>query len=172
MAIGFCKYEPLGYNPYMIQSALGFLSVAGMTLALCGPAYAQVYKWTDESGDIHYSDSPAGLKDAKGKGSLLIPAKKAAKEPEPEPNAQESAVQPSQDTAQEKQADGQPAPLQAVGDPSVIEQPAQKKEEAAKAPAKQEPPAKPVKMSKRVLKTQKAEKDKSDSGKSSSPSAP
>jgi hypothetical protein len=157
----------------MIQLALGFLSVAGMTLALCGPAYAQVYKWTDEKGEIHYSDSSSGLKDTKGKGSLLIPAKKAAKEPEPEPNAQEPAVQPTtQDTAQEKQADGQPAPLQAVSDPNVVEQSAPEKKEATKAPAKQEPPAKQVKMSKRVLKTQKVEKDKSGSEKTSTPTAP
>lgn len=33
-------------------------------LAVAGPAAAQVYKWTDESGKVHYGDKPQGAKAA------------------------------------------------------------------------------------------------------------
>lgn len=141
-----------------------------MALALCGPAYAQVYKWTDEKGEVHYSDNSYDLKDAKGKGSLIIPAKKAAKEPEPEPDTQEAEVPPTPDAGREAQAENQPASPQTAGDSNVAAQPEPKKEETAKAPAGQQPPAKPVKMSKRLLKAQKLEKGKSGSGQA--PSTP
>lgn len=156
----------------MIKIALALLPVTGMTIALCGPAYAQVYKWTDEKGEVHYSDNSYDLKDAKGKGSLIIPAKKAAKEPEPEPDTQETGVPPTLDAGQGTQAEDQPVSPQTAGDSNATAQPGPepKKEETAKAPAGQQPPAKPVKMSKRLLKAQKLEKSKSGSGQA--PSTP
>lgn len=143
-----------------------FLSVAGLALALCAPcpSYAQVYKWTDEKGDIHFGDSPYAMKDAQEKGSLVIPAKKAAKEPEP--GAEEPEVQPAPETAQEKPADDQ---VKAVGDPDVATQPAQKKETAKTPDQREQASAEKVKMRKRVLKAQKLEKEKSGSGQTASP---
>lgn len=141
----------------MIRFFLRFPSVAGLALALCasGPAYAQVYKWTDEKGEVHFSDSPYSMKDAKGQGTLIIPPKKARKEPEPEPEpaADEPAVQPAPEAAQDKPA----------------EQPAPKKEEAAKISTPQPAPAEQVKMRKRVLKAKKLEKEKSASGQTTTP---
>lgn len=151
----------------MVKTILALLSLTGATFALSGPASAQVYKWTDEKGEVHYTDNSYDLKDAKGKGSLIIPAKKAAKEPEQEPDAQEAAVQPAQDKAQETKAEDKPSSPQTVNEPKVAGSPTP----TAKAPAEQQPPAKPVKMSKRLLKAQKLEKDKAGSGQASSPEA-
>lgn len=153
----------------MTRLILRCLSVACLALALCAPcpSYAQVYKWTDEKGDIHFGDSPYAMKDAQGKGSLVIPAKKAAKEPEPA--AEEPEVQPAPETAQEKPADDQAKPVKAVGDPDVATRPAQKKETAKTPDQQQQAPAEKVKMRKRVLRAQKLEKEKSGSGQTTSP---
>ncbi|MBF0290817.1 MAG: DUF4124 domain-containing protein [Nitrospinae bacterium] len=152
----------------MTKTALVFLSVAGSAIALCNPAYAQVYKWTDDKGEVHYSDNSYDLKDAKGKGSLIIPAKKPVINLESEPDAQETAVPPASDT-QEIQSENQPKPSGTADAPNVAGSPEPKKEEPAKAPAVEQPPAKPVKMSKRLLRAQKLEKAKSGGQVSSTP---
>jgi hypothetical protein len=40
------------------------LTVACALLAVSWPAVAQVYKWTDENGKVHYGDKPQGAKAA------------------------------------------------------------------------------------------------------------
>jgi Domain of unknown function (DUF4124) len=40
------------------------LTVACALLAVSSPAVAQVYKWTDENGKVHYGDKPQGAKAA------------------------------------------------------------------------------------------------------------
>jgi hypothetical protein len=40
------------------------LTVACALLAVSWPAAAQVYKWTDENGKVHYGDKPQGAKSA------------------------------------------------------------------------------------------------------------
>lgn len=107
----------------MIQIALRCLCLAGVTLALCGPAYAQVYKWTDETGAVHFGDSPYAMKESKGQGSVIIPAKKAATELEPAPDMEEPTVQPTQDKAQEQPVDDKPKPVEVVGDLEVSTSP-------------------------------------------------
>lgn len=106
----------------MIQLALRCLSLAGLTLALSGPAYAQVYKWTDETGEVHFGDSPYALKAAKGQGSVVIPAKKAVAEPE-QAAIEEPTVQATQETPQEQPADDKPKPVEVVGDLEVSTSP-------------------------------------------------
>lgn len=46
----------------MHRIALTLLTSACALLALSGPAAAQVYKWTDENGKVHYGDKPQGAK--------------------------------------------------------------------------------------------------------------
>jgi hypothetical protein len=48
----------------MHRIALTLLTSACALLALSGPAAAQVYKWTDENGKVHYGDKPQGAKPA------------------------------------------------------------------------------------------------------------
>jgi hypothetical protein len=40
------------------------LDIACALLAVSGPAAAQVYKWTDANGKVHYGDKPQGAKAA------------------------------------------------------------------------------------------------------------
>ena len=46
----------------MHRIALTLLTSACALLVLSGPAAAQVYKWTDENGKVHYGDKPQGAK--------------------------------------------------------------------------------------------------------------
>ncbi len=46
----------------MLRWTLAVIILAGL---LAGPAFAEIYKWTDENGEVHYSDSPP---EDKGKG--------------------------------------------------------------------------------------------------------
>ena len=48
----------------MHRIALTLLTIACALLAVSGPAAAQVYKWTDENGKVHYGDKPQGAKAA------------------------------------------------------------------------------------------------------------
>ena len=48
----------------MHRIALTLLISACALLAVSGPAAAQVYKWTDENGRVHYGDKPQGAKAA------------------------------------------------------------------------------------------------------------
>jgi hypothetical protein len=48
----------------MHRIALKLLTTAFALLAASGPAAAQVYKWTDENGKVHYGDKPQGAKAA------------------------------------------------------------------------------------------------------------
>jgi Domain of unknown function (DUF4124) len=43
---------------------LTHLTIACALLVVSGPAAAQVYKWTDENGKVHYGDKPQGAKPA------------------------------------------------------------------------------------------------------------
>jgi hypothetical protein len=160
----------------MIRFVLRCLSVAGLTLAFCPPcpSYAQVYKWTDEKGEVHFDDNPRTITGAREKGSVIIPGKKEPKEPEQEqtPAPEEPAVPPTPDTAREKPADDRPKPVEVVDDPNITTQPAQEKEAAKASNQQQQPPAEKIKMSKRVLKAKKLEKDKSGSEQTASPAAP
>lgn len=45
-----------------MRQVIGVLTCA--LLALAWPAAAQVYKWTDENGKVHYGDKPQGAKAA------------------------------------------------------------------------------------------------------------
>ena len=54
------------------------LSVACALLAVSWPAAAQVYKWTDENGKVHYGDKPQGAKSATTIAAPPTPAPSAA----------------------------------------------------------------------------------------------
>jgi hypothetical protein len=38
----------------------GSALLAGILLAVAGPAAGEIYKWTDETGTVHYGDRPTG----------------------------------------------------------------------------------------------------------------
>jgi hypothetical protein len=97
--------------------------LAGITLALYSPAYAQVYKWTDANGEVHFGDSPYAIKESGGQGTVAIPAAKAATEPESAPVIEEPTVQPTPDKEQEQPADDKPKPIEVVGDLEVSTSP-------------------------------------------------
>lgn len=107
----------------MVQIALRCLSFAGLMLTLYGSAYAQVYKWTDDTGAVHFGDSPYALKEAKGQGSVVIPARKQAKEPEPAPAIEEPVVQATQETPQDQPADDKQKPVEVVGNLEISASP-------------------------------------------------
>lgn len=44
--------------PPLVMSALR----TGLLLLLCLPVHAEIYKWTDESGRLHFGDKPTGKK--------------------------------------------------------------------------------------------------------------
>lgn len=48
------------------------LALSSALLLMTSPAYAQLYKWVDEQGNVHYSDQPAEGK-TKSKSKLEIP---------------------------------------------------------------------------------------------------
>jgi hypothetical protein len=105
------------------SNSLRCLCLAGVTLALYSPASAQVYKWTDDKGEVHFGDSPYAMKESGGQGSVAIPAKKAATEPESALVMEEPTVQPTPDTQQEQPADNKPKPVEVVGDLDISASP-------------------------------------------------
>lgn len=155
----------------MIKFLFHCLSLAGLTLALCGPAYAQIYKWTDDKGEVHFGDSPYAVKGSKGQGVVVIPTKKPPKEPEPASAMEEPTVQPTPDTKQEQPVGDKSKPAQMSGDPKSSTPPTPiKKEEAAKASAQPQEPVEKTRALKRVIKEKKKEeKEKSDSAPKTAP---
>jgi hypothetical protein len=114
----------------MIKIGLRCLCLAGVTLALYSPAYAQVFKWTDEQGKVYFGDSPYAMKESGGQGTVVFPPPKPPKEPESAPVMEDPAVPPTPETTQEqpaddqpKPADNKPKPIEVVGDLDISASP-------------------------------------------------
>ncbi len=53
------------------------LALSSILLLMASPAHAQLYKWVDEQGKVHYSDQPPSGK-AKSESTLNIPTQPGA----------------------------------------------------------------------------------------------
>jgi hypothetical protein len=91
------------------------LALSSVLLLVTTPVYAQLYKWVDEQGKVHYSDQPPSGK-AKNESTLNIPSQPGTtSSPESDKNWQEKELefQKRQTSAAEAEAKKQKAEQEA-----------------------------------------------------------